>query len=100
VVTDAWDTWIERWRSALGDGPWGPGSDGLVRVIRDEIERGVLASGAVLPPPERVARLLGVEVREVRAAYGVLGLTGLIVERTHGMAVVGAAAASEPRRRS
>jgi DNA-binding transcriptional MocR family regulator len=89
---------MERWRGTLeGDDPSRTGSMSLARVIRVEIERGVLPSGAVLPPPERVARALGFEVRDARAAYAELGSAGLIREPTHGMAVVGD---GEPWRRS
>lgn len=89
---------MARWRGTLeADDSSRTGSVGLARAIRVEIECGVLPPGAVLPPPERVARALGFEVREARAAYAELGSAGLIREPTHGMAVVGD---GEPWRRS
>jgi DNA-binding GntR family transcriptional regulator len=89
---------MERWRGALeADDSSRTESVCLARAIRVEIECGVLPPGAVLPPPERVARALGLEVWEARAAFAELCSADLIREPTHGMAVVGE---GEPWRRS
>lgn len=60
----------------------------LYGLIRADVDNGALPAGVILPPEERVARELAINVAEVRGVYARLVGEGVIQRRTHGVAYV------------
>ena len=89
-MQDYWATRTGRWRKALREQAAPSLAERLAAVIRADVATGALPPGALLPPAERVAQELMIEVGEVRAAYASLLTTGVIAQRTHGVSYVAA----------
>jgi DNA-binding transcriptional MocR family regulator len=86
-MDEYWATRTGRWRAAIKQAV--PSlAERLYSVIKADVEKGTLPAGALLPPPERVARELGIDAADVRTAYARLLEAHVIAQRTHGVAYV------------
>lgn len=83
-MEEYWATRTGRWRKAMHALESAPLAERLYAVIRQDVTKGALPAGALLPPPERVARELMIPVADVQSAYARLVDDRVVARRDHG----------------
>lgn len=73
-----WKTQSDRWRLAMGRSAEGSEADRLAAAIAEEIRKGVMPPGALLPTEARLAVDMMVDESVVSGAYEHLERAGLL----------------------
>lgn len=84
-MEENWATRTGRWRRAVREKSALPLDERLYRVIRSDVETGILPAGALLPSPERVAQELAIGESAVQSAFARLLSEGLLAVREDGI---------------